>query len=134
MRVSVGDVALGISNPDLIENPGVTENLSAAFLLLDGAVEDVPIFQLNKRGEEKEGKKKKKEEEVEERSVLLLLEDTAPGNMPWHGMEDPRKCLLRRLLKHDHNVILVPGYDAACCYLSRGSLHAGSSKPYLYNK
>lgn len=33
---------------------------------------------------------------MEKRSVLPLVGDTAPGNLPWHGMEAPRQYLLRR--------------------------------------
>lgn len=38
-----------------IQPPDMIENLSAAFLLLDGAAEAVPSFQVNQRVEEEEG-------------------------------------------------------------------------------
>lgn len=67
-----------------IQTSDVTEDLSAAFLLLDGAAEGVPSFQGKRREEEEEGRKKR----GGDRKEIVPLE-TCPG-VTWETQASAR--------------------------------------------
>lgn len=75
----------------VIQTPDVIENLSAAFLLLDGGSRGCPIFQVNQRGEEEEEKKTTKNQKDGKKICVTPVRRYCPWNLPWHGTDYPRQ-------------------------------------------
>lgn len=80
------------------QTPEVRENPSAAFLLLDGAAEDVPRLQENQR-ERKSWEKEERNRRAGPKAWVTTIRRHCPWKAVLHGTEELRQDLMwRRLL------------------------------------